>query len=362
MIQWLFGFDDPDKPQDWEERHVVPLPDVEAFVVAPNGHGDALYRELGETDVLAALDWALATYPVDPRRVTITGPSMGGIGSAIVPLHHPGRFAAAAPLCGYHDMFVRSDVRGQRLRPWERRLAEERSTVSWAENGLGLPCAWPTARADLLSRTYASTTATAPGESLDPSCSTPATTSGSHPTKGRSCSGGSSREPLALPPRVAQDEPTRRPRGLVEIRELDESGRLLARWTPGLPAGRSSTREHARVTELAFDRGALGERRAPSTSCSTGARSVASPSPSCSPRSTDRSAPAPRAPAAWKRGARTGRSATPRATRCRDVGRRAAEAPRPRPSRAPSLECARASTSTTRSCDVNSRGGPCPPT
>jgi len=32
--------------------------------------------------------------------VTITGPSMGAIGSASLPLRHPGMFAAAAPLCG----------------------------------------------------------------------------------------------------------------------------------------------------------------------------------------------------------------------------------------------------------------------
>jgi len=71
--------------------------------------------------------------------VTITGMSMGGIGAASVPLHHPGIFAAAEPLCGYHSYFVRGDIGGARMRPWERFIAEQRSNVFWAENGLYIP-------------------------------------------------------------------------------------------------------------------------------------------------------------------------------------------------------------------------------
>ena len=70
-----------------------------------------------------------ARCPIDRDRVTITGPSMGGIGAASVPLRHPDRFAAAAPLCGYHSYFVRRDVSGRPIRPWEHVVAEERSNV-----------------------------------------------------------------------------------------------------------------------------------------------------------------------------------------------------------------------------------------
>jgi pimeloyl-ACP methyl ester carboxylesterase len=85
------------------------------------------------------MNWAEKTYPIDPERVTITGMSMGGIASASVALRHPDRFAAAEPLCGYHSYFVRRDVAGRPMRPWERILAEERSNVSWAYNGEHLP-------------------------------------------------------------------------------------------------------------------------------------------------------------------------------------------------------------------------------
>lgn len=140
MLMWLFGHDDPDHDGNWEDRHPRrDLETLEAIVVAPDGHFNSMYRDLGEDDVMRVVDWAVASYPIDPARVTITGPSMGGIGSAACALHHPGRFAAAEPLCGYHSFFIRGDVGGRTLHPWERFLAETRSNVFWAENGQYLP-------------------------------------------------------------------------------------------------------------------------------------------------------------------------------------------------------------------------------
>ena len=98
-----------------------------------------MYRLLGKDDPMRVLDEVMALYPIDPARVTVTGPSMGGIGAAALALRHPDRFAAAAPLCGYHSYFVRRDMAGQRLRPWERAIAEERSNAHWAWNGRALP-------------------------------------------------------------------------------------------------------------------------------------------------------------------------------------------------------------------------------
>jgi predicted esterase len=98
-----------------------------------------MYRELGEDDVMRVLDLVRRIYPIDPDRVSITGPSMGGIGTAAIAFRHPDVFSAAAPLCGYHSYFVRRDVLGRPMRPWERVLAEERSNVEWAVNGEHLP-------------------------------------------------------------------------------------------------------------------------------------------------------------------------------------------------------------------------------
>jgi poly(3-hydroxybutyrate) depolymerase len=139
MLRWVFGFDEPSKEVDWEDRHLPQLPTLDAFVVTPNAHGNTMYRDFGEDDVMRVIEWAMATYPIDPLRVTITGPSMGGIGTAAIAFHHPDKFAAAAPLCGYHSYFVRRDIISRPLRPWERLLAEERSNVEWAKNGEHIP-------------------------------------------------------------------------------------------------------------------------------------------------------------------------------------------------------------------------------
>jgi poly(3-hydroxybutyrate) depolymerase len=139
MLRWFFGGDDTARDQEWEDRHVGPLPYLHAIVVAPAAHGNAFYRGPGEESVLQIIDWVSSHYAVDPSRVTITGPSMGGIGTAAIALHYPSRFAAAAPLCGYHSAFIRGDVVGFRLAPWERFMVEARSNVEWAQNGAQVP-------------------------------------------------------------------------------------------------------------------------------------------------------------------------------------------------------------------------------
>ncbi|WP_406700285.1 family 16 glycoside hydrolase [Singulisphaera sp. Ch08] len=49
---------------------------------------------------LAALDDVLKTFKADPKRVALTGLSMGGSGSWDLAATHPERFVAVAPICG----------------------------------------------------------------------------------------------------------------------------------------------------------------------------------------------------------------------------------------------------------------------
>lgn len=138
MLPVLVGIYDESEDRTRAERHLPPLPDTNAILLAPYGYGDSGYRQQGEVDVMESIAAVVARYGVDPRRVYLTGLSMGGIGAAGVAFHHPDRFAAIAPLCGYHSYFVRSDTRTVR-RPWEVFLMELRSNASYAENGLHLP-------------------------------------------------------------------------------------------------------------------------------------------------------------------------------------------------------------------------------
>jgi predicted peptidase len=53
-----------------------------------------------DSALMGLLDQVQATLPVDPKRVYVTGLSMGGYGTWDLAARHPERFAAAAPVCG----------------------------------------------------------------------------------------------------------------------------------------------------------------------------------------------------------------------------------------------------------------------
>ena len=77
------------------------------IAVAVNGRGRySGYQGLGEGDVLEAIDWVTAHYPIDPDRIYIVGGSMGGGGSWRIASRYPDRFAAAWPECGWPDWNV----------------------------------------------------------------------------------------------------------------------------------------------------------------------------------------------------------------------------------------------------------------
>jgi predicted esterase len=112
---------------------------VAGFVAAPYAHGNAFYRGPGELEVMAAVDWMKAHYPIDPERVSITGVSMGGTGTAHIALWYADRFSAAAPLCGYQSYFVRRDTAKRPIRAWETERMQHWSPTSFAERGRNLP-------------------------------------------------------------------------------------------------------------------------------------------------------------------------------------------------------------------------------
>lgn len=56
-------------------------------------------------------EYILKDYPIDESRIYITGDSRGGAGTFDQVIRHEGKYAAAMPLCGYHETFYNgSDV------------------------------------------------------------------------------------------------------------------------------------------------------------------------------------------------------------------------------------------------------------
>ena len=51
-------------------------------------------------ELMEAIDDLVKKHSIDPNRIYITGQSMGGVGTWGIIATHPGKFAAAAPVCG----------------------------------------------------------------------------------------------------------------------------------------------------------------------------------------------------------------------------------------------------------------------
>ena len=80
---------------------VVPgLKKLGAVIVAPDCPGDGWTDEASERAVLAMLDYAIRNWPIDRRRIVVTGYSLGGIGTWFLAAHHPEIFSAAVPIAG----------------------------------------------------------------------------------------------------------------------------------------------------------------------------------------------------------------------------------------------------------------------
>lgn len=107
LILFLHGAGERGDDLDCVTRHGVPArvlhePDFPFIAVSPQSPANSWWTDhLGLLDKL--LDEVLAMRGVDPKRVYLTGMSMGGYGAWALAARNPERFAAVAPLCGGGD-------------------------------------------------------------------------------------------------------------------------------------------------------------------------------------------------------------------------------------------------------------------
>ncbi len=76
------------------------LADLGAIIVAPESLGGAWSTAENERAVNALLDAVQASYRIDPKRIAVTGFSMGGTGAWYFAGKYPQRFSAAIPVAG----------------------------------------------------------------------------------------------------------------------------------------------------------------------------------------------------------------------------------------------------------------------
>jgi predicted peptidase len=111
------------------KRHGIPKvaeknADFPFIAVSPQCPADSLWDDQVDA-VMALLDDVMTAYPVDQRRVYLTGLSLGGYGTWLLASLHPERFAAIAPVCGG----------GVSLRGFPKRVAALKEVPVWAFHG-----------------------------------------------------------------------------------------------------------------------------------------------------------------------------------------------------------------------------------
>jgi predicted peptidase len=75
--------------------------DAGAIVIAPDAHGDGPWTTQKNEDIVVWLTKsAMKTYAVDPKRIALTGFSMGGEGTWYIGSRHQDLFSAAIPIAG----------------------------------------------------------------------------------------------------------------------------------------------------------------------------------------------------------------------------------------------------------------------
>jgi predicted peptidase len=72
-----------------------------ALIFAPEVPGASWQDPLSGELVMAFLDLALETWPIDPARVVVTGYSMGGFGTWYLTGRYPDRLSAGIPMASY---------------------------------------------------------------------------------------------------------------------------------------------------------------------------------------------------------------------------------------------------------------------
>ncbi len=104
-----------------QARSYAPKPDF--WILAPTNRRPFGFdwQDWGREDAYEALDRALAITRVDPRRIYLTGHSMGGHGAWHLAVNDPDRFAAVAPSAGWasFDSYT-GRPEGKRAGLWKR--------------------------------------------------------------------------------------------------------------------------------------------------------------------------------------------------------------------------------------------------
>ncbi|HEV7405677.1 MAG TPA: prolyl oligopeptidase family serine peptidase [Chthoniobacteraceae bacterium] len=93
---------------------------ADTFVVHPYGRFCNATKFAGETDVFESIAHASSAYPIDQRRIVMTGFSMGGASVWHLGAHYAWMWAAASPGAGFSEtqVYTKAFAEGKEPPPW----------------------------------------------------------------------------------------------------------------------------------------------------------------------------------------------------------------------------------------------------
>ena len=115
------------------------------FCLSPQGRGATDYKDVGEVDVMNAIEEVKKDFNIDPDRIYLTGGSMGGTGAFHLGTRYADNFAGIFPIVGNADNEAwtkawgwnrKFEGRYDALRKW---LQDGHTARAFAENLLNLP-------------------------------------------------------------------------------------------------------------------------------------------------------------------------------------------------------------------------------
>ena len=107
------------------------------LLMLPYGRRNSDFQGAGEVDVFDSIAHMREVLNVDPRRIYLSGVSMGGMGAWTIGLRNPGVFAAIAPISGQTDMFRWWGWNRSAFPPWKQFLVDWDNAINMAPNARG---------------------------------------------------------------------------------------------------------------------------------------------------------------------------------------------------------------------------------
>ena len=111
LLVFLHGYASDLDVNNWKDYMYSPTlervcEEEGVILLLPYGRSNTEFMGIGESDVLRAIRCVRGEYRVDPRRIIMSGISMGGSGAYTIACHHPDLFAQVVAISGRIDYYL----------------------------------------------------------------------------------------------------------------------------------------------------------------------------------------------------------------------------------------------------------------